>query len=163
MDIQYESPGDRVAKSAHEFNRALNELGESMRSNFQAVATNAVLRVWREIIQRTPVDTGRARANWQVGSAVNQNTIDGQFGEKNKEPRRDPPPIKTQYDPPLPSAGELASLKDADIKWIFNNLEYIVSLEGGHSRQAPTGMVAESLQMLRQHLEAEVARLKASQ
>ena len=80
------------------------------------------------IVLKTPVDTGRARANWftSIGSP-----------SINVTESTDPSGSST-------IANSLTAISKAtgDILWITNNLPYIYRLEfEGWSRQAPAGMV----------------------
>lgn len=87
------------------------------------------LEALRRIIQKTPVDTGRARGNWQVSLEL--------LAEEN-----------WSKDPLSEGAAYLSKLRDFEILYIFNNVEYVIYLEEGHSSQAPQGMVAITLQEL---------------
>ena len=90
----------------------------------KAVAIEAFTR----IVQKTPVDEGRARGGWQmtIGTpAENETRILGE--------------------PPVPSLSELGPFQ---IVYIANNVPYIVFLEDGTSKQAPEGMVAETFEEL---------------
>lgn len=81
------------------------------------------------VVEKTPVDTGRARANWQVElNAVNAATTE------------DTDPGGGQALAAGLSA--LAQFRPGDTVYISNHLVYIVPLENGHSQQAPQGMVA---------------------
>jgi hypothetical protein len=90
------------------------------------------LDVLRGIVMRTPVDTGRARANWQV-------TID--VPPENTVEKEDEGGESTISE----GLGELHNLRPYHVIWITNNLPYIETLEDGSSEQAPTGMVAVTL------------------
>lgn len=83
-----------------------------------------VLKVWRGIIKKTPVDTGRARSNWFATISAPHN---GSAVEAGRVP-------------------ELSSVnvEQATFKTYFltNHLPYIERLEFGWSRvQAPGGMI----------------------
>jgi len=84
------------------------------------------------VVLRTPVDTGRARANWQVanGSAP-EGAVDA----------TDPSGGRTL------SQGQsvIQDVRPFDKSYIVNNLDYIVFLEEGSSAQAPEGMVAVTI------------------
>lgn len=87
----------------------------------------------RLVIQDTPVQTGRARANWQAG--LNQA----------------PSGVLEQTDPSGEAALQrvdeiLARMKPGDSIVLANNLDYIGTLEDGSSRQAPNGMLKRNLQ-----------------
>jgi hypothetical protein len=80
------------------------------------------------IVLKTPVDTGRARGNWQAGTVANE----------------------VQLDIEDPSGGGAIDSGNAGLRQakafqpliIWNNVEYINFLEEGSSTQAPQGMVA---------------------
>lgn len=95
-----------------------------------AVAAQKIAgEVFRRVILRTPVDTGRARGNWQVTiGAPSDLTLDGTDGGRSAVLRA----IETVRGWRLGSAAI----------YLTNNLPYIERLENGWSKQAPTGMVA---------------------
>lgn len=83
------------------------------------------LELVRRVATETPVDTGRARGNWQVSiGAPKPGVID----------RADASPGASSVIAEASASLALGSLFDADI-WISNNLPYIVRLEEGHSKQ----------------------------
>jgi len=73
---------------------------------------------------------GRSRANWQVQFlTTNNKEIDS-----------------TSNNAAATGAAEIEGINVAfEVIWIFNNVPYIISLERGHSKQAPTGMVGLTL------------------
>jgi len=83
------------------------------------------------IVRKTPVDTGRARGNWQVAvdTEAGEATVDG-----------GPAGAVTAI-----GLSKLASVKAFSTVVIYNNVEYIVFLEEGSSTQAPQGMVQISI------------------
>lgn len=91
------------------------------------------------VIPRVPVDTGAARANWNVSIGEPDRSSD-------KENRLDPAATET---PRRLRREILATGKGVLI--LGNFLEYISALEHGHSRQAPSGFL--------QITAAEVAQL----
>ena len=85
------------------------------------------LMAW-QIIEGTPVDTGLARGNWQTGvNAAKAGPID----------RLDPMGGAASEEVSM----EMNGVKLGDQVWFTNDLRYIASLEYGHSKQAPYGMV----------------------
>lgn len=92
--------------------------------------------LWSNIVKRTPVDTGRARSNWNVS----KNIVDDTVRERTTQS------VTLQDVPPA---------KGDEPYYIANNLPYIKMLEyggysknsttgktvNGYSRQAPNGMV----------------------
>jgi hypothetical protein len=103
----------------------------------------------RRLVQKTPVDTGRARANWQVGLAQEPSNTPYPADQPYGWPR--PPGERPLSDvPPLSAAGQETFDAGAAVIeamplcpcFITNNVVYIEDLENGHSGQAPRGMLA---------------------
>jgi hypothetical protein len=93
------------------------------------IATEKISRDLHErIVERTPVDTGRAKASWDVAVGAPGGSV--------------PPEGKESYSP----AGFGAPLIDGTAPvFIVSNIPYIEALENGHSKQAPQGMIALSV------------------
>jgi hypothetical protein len=90
-------------------------------------------RLFARIIDTTPVDTGRAKANWNFVSGDQADLSTREAGEAN-----------------------LIRVTTSDVYTISNNLAYIVPLEEGHSGQAPAGMVKVSIASEKAILDAEL-------
>jgi hypothetical protein len=90
------------------------------------------LIVFGEIVSNTPVDTGRARGNWNID--LNAPDLSN---ENAPNPSGD-----TSKAAPL-----VASYKLDDKIFIANNLPYIRRLDEGHSTQAPAGFVDAAIQV----------------
>jgi hypothetical protein len=97
-------------------------------ANADLVARKAAIDIFASIVKRTPVDTGRARANWQVGIGT---APSGEVTQRDKTGEA------------TVSAGnqKLGTFKCGPSIWFANNLPYAVPLEYGWSKQAPGGMV----------------------
>jgi hypothetical protein len=94
-----------------------------------------VLEALERIVLKTPVDTGRARGNWQV-------TI-------NELPSGEVSVTETGTSGTgFTDTAVLTNLVPYQIVYITNNVPYIVYLEGGSSPQAPQGMVAITINEL---------------
>lgn len=106
---------------------------EGIEDAVSKVVRKVALLVDTGVVLGTPVDTGRARANWQVSVG---------------RPAEGVLPA-----PPSPSVGQQAALKQAQTALasyaggegveihITNNLPYIRRLNDGWSKQAPAGFV----------------------
>lgn len=94
------------------------------------------LEALRRVVLKTPVDTGRARANWQLttGSPA-EGVIDAKDKQGAKTLRK--------------GANEVAKIKGTPVVYITNNVDYIEVLEQGSSSQAPQGMVAVTISELK--------------
>jgi hypothetical protein len=79
------------------------------------------------IMSRTPVDTGRARANWNIQAGTPNLSTTDDTDEAGAMSRGQ-------------SEANAVSLKDRDV-YITNNLPYAKRLEYGWSDQATHGMV----------------------
>jgi len=80
----------------------------------------------------TPVDTGRARANWFAGAAD------------------DPSALTEQTDPSAMLS--ISRIKEAaenvgkgESVFLYNNLPYVAGLNDGNSKQAPAGFVENAI------------------
>jgi len=112
-------------------------------SNLEQQRTMIVKKIafdlFRKIIFKTPVLTGRARANWLVSVvAPRSETVD----------ETDKTGMKTLSE----VQGVIAGWEsDSDI-YMSNNLPYIYGLERGRSKKAPQGMVKISIaEVLNEH------------
>ncbi|WP_445364960.1 hypothetical protein ACJJJB_11650 [Microbulbifer sp. ANSA001] len=91
-------------------------------------ATN--IELFNSVIRDTPVDTGRARGNWQttVGTPAQSSSL-----------RLDRSGAEAQ-------AEVIQNVSGLDkVNYLINNLPYIQPLEYGHSKQAPAGMVRRNV------------------
>ncbi len=86
------------------------------------------IKIYRNIILGTPVDTGRARANWFLTMSSHSNEQTGSSRLSMVKKLRPMPKI----------------VLDEKI-YLTNNLPYINKLEYGHSKQAPKGWVRSEL------------------
>ena len=102
---------------------------KQFRQAAEAALQSTIVEAHARIVDRTPVDTGRARANWHVVA-------------------NDPdPPVTTETDPDgsaakARAAADAREIKLGDVAYISNGVPYIELLEHGSSQQAPNGMLA---------------------
>ncbi|HZJ98457.1 MAG TPA: HK97 gp10 family phage protein [Tissierellaceae bacterium] len=114
----------------------------------------AAMELFKSVIMMTPVDTGRARGNWQCTMT---RPADGVIDSEQSEEATIAKMVET-------------TLKSSISKGIFltNNLPYIQKLEyggygqgpkteGGYSKQAPAGMVRVSLDRIQKDLKEIIA------
>ena len=108
------------------FTSDLRAFSQTAINNTEQVFRGSAFGIIRQIIRRTPVDTGRLRGNWQ--SDINR------------------PATST-----LNRLGDSVSIAEAlavcnraelsDSIYLTNNLPYALPIENGSSTQAPRGMV----------------------
>lgn len=100
-----------------------------------------ILEAAKRIIYRTPVDTGRARGNWQVSIGSPQ------VAEFDDD--------KNGYMTLMGVRSDTREVDAGEIVYLLNGVEYIVYLERGSSDQHPDGMVAVTVAEL-QYLAEEI-------
>jgi hypothetical protein len=102
------------AKFAKRINKSKNK--------FELFVQKMVLEMDKRLVLRSPVDTGRFRANWVVGNgSVNHSTKESFIAADNSI--------------------EINSLKvNGQVIYLTNSLPYANRLEYGWSKQAPGGM-----------------------
>lgn len=118
---------------ASTFSLQLSQFAEKAAANADKMVRGVALDIWGELIQRSPVDTGRFRQNWQL-SITNPPAGVISVAGTSEAPAS------------APSAPEIAPGVLGKTLFIGNNLPYAVRLEYGHSNQAPQGMVGLTLQ-----------------
>ena len=116
-------------RSLQQFNDAVDEFSKKIPDRLVELQQKIGLEALRRIVYKTPVDTGRARGNWQV-------TIDKPAVGVL---------VPAIADPVGQGGLMLADLPPFTTVWITNNVPYIKYLEDGSSKQAPQGMVSVTL------------------
>jgi hypothetical protein len=119
------------------FSRDMKRFADLTKANMEKQVRGVTLALFKSIIIGTPVDTGRARGNWQtsIGQPITGTVT------------RLDPSGSAAVDEAKANIGPLGG-----ITWLSNNLPYIGTLEyggypdgpntiGGFSKQAPAGMV----------------------
>jgi hypothetical protein len=119
-----------TSSTAAEFRLSLDEAFQTEVEEVVVLVTKKIaLEALNKVVMRSPVDTGRFRANWNVSFGSPDLAI-----TENK----DKPGQET-----IAKGGSLiGSLDRLNQIWISNNLPYANRLENGWSKQAPAGMVA---------------------
>ena len=122
-----------MARTPGDFEAALRRFAECEIPVAVAEASRALaLAVLEGLVARTPVRSGRARANWQASAGRPQTDV---LEQTDKDGRA----TIIRCRAAIARAGPFETI------WIVNNLPYIGVLEQGTSRQAPRGMAAATL------------------
>ncbi len=122
-----------MALEAREFGIALQKAGKDLTAvQFRNLVRKVALDALRGIVLKTPVDTGRARGNWQV--TIGQPAA----GKIDYADKGGGPTISK-------GTGEILAAPPIGKIWLTNNLPYAERLEHGWSQQAPAGMVQLTL------------------
>lgn len=115
------------------FEQQLRRIEEDILRRQSQVVRKITMDVFNNVIQMSPVDTGRFRGNWQVAT--------GEAPTGTVE-MTDPSGATVMAQ----VAGEVGQMEPGDVVYLVNNLPYARPLEDGHSQQAPGGMVALTVQ-----------------
>lgn len=111
----------------------IRQFAKQMEIEANAVVVKVTFDLHGRIVARSPVRTGRFKAN-------NQIAIGGLPG--NATMAIDPGGAATISD----GKATLARFKFGDTIWIYNNVAYALDLEFGSSQQAPAGVYRISVQ-----------------
>lgn len=129
--------------------RDVDAIVDSLERAAERVVKAVVLNCTAELIERTPVDTGWAQANWvpSVGQPVE--SIEGT-------------PEAVSNSVQVTGQGAVAAFKlEQGACFISNNVPYIPALNDGHSEQAPAGFVEQSIEHAIQETTRDLASLEA--
>jgi hypothetical protein len=108
------------------FTSDLRAFSETAINNAEQVYRGSAFGVIRQIIRRTPTDTGRLRGNWQTDLNSPATSTLNRLGDS------------------VSIAEALAVCNRAELSdsiYLTNNLPYALPIENGSSTQAPRGMV----------------------
>lgn len=128
------------------FSEQLEGFAEYAKEAADEIFKSVVIQVGSSLINLSPVDTGRFLANWQfsINSTSNASLDEtDQMGDKTL----------------ARFVKEVGPLTYGQTAYIYNNLIYGVSLEYGHSRQAPAGMLRITLARFQQIVNQAVEEL----
>lgn len=128
-----------------EWSLDLTEYAKKKNVEIKKVRKAYAFALYSSIVKKTPVDTGRARGNWNISVGKEDTSVDdpssypkssGKYKNKSS-----PPPARLKHKDP----SSFPDPKEDESIFISNNLPYITSLEYGSSKQAPAGMVGVTL------------------
>jgi hypothetical protein len=103
----------------------MDEVARRMGANADAVVRKLTFEIFKSVVLKSPVDTGRFRANWNISANVPDfSTSAG-----------------TDKSRGVAQAAQALSIPSGGVVYLSNGLPYAQRLEYGYSKQAPTGMV----------------------
>ena len=111
----------------------LSKAIEKAKDQQKLVAKKIMIDLFSSVIEKSPVDTGRFRANWNVAYGSPNTTITDSTDKSGSDSITKASAKVGTYE-----------FKDGAV-WLSNSLPYSVRLENGWSQQAPVGMVRISL------------------
>jgi len=108
------------------FRLSLEKFGKLTEEKHTKLIRMVALDVLRRVVLKSPVRTGRFRANWNVG-----------IGSPDLSTTEETANTAMQK-----GAAVVEGVKDGNVAiYVSNNLDYAEALEHGHSKQAPQGVV----------------------
>lgn len=113
-----------LVSSSRDLQKALDEWAVLANEDGLLAFLAALANCYSRLVMRTPVDTGRARAGWHIEGEVNEWKPDAGDYKALVSQR-----ISEEV-------GKLVSLSKADVVYVMSNIEYILPLEAGWSRQS---------------------------
>jgi hypothetical protein len=129
------------------FSLDVKKFADAFEDGAEQAVRGTAISLFAAIIKDTPVDKGRARANWfatgQLPSSRSTEAVDTSKDGENTA---------------FKMATIIDSLKNHTVLTLTNNLDYIEGLEFGHSKQSPQGMVRINITNFNSLLEAESKR-----
>jgi hypothetical protein len=115
---------------------------EELKANVERAVMDYAITTHREIVQQTPLYSGRARAEWQM--SIGGNTGGLVTGEPHKGQKDQPGSVP--WETYANSAQDaIRGYQIGDQISIFNNLPYINRLNEGYSKQASAGFVEAAI------------------
>ncbi len=128
------------------FEAQISRFVEKAKGNVDLVVRKVALDMFRRVIMKSPVDTGRFKGNWQVAiGSIPAGTV--QIDDK------------TGTATVAKVAAVALGMRAGQVIYLVNNLEYARPLEYGHSRQAPGGMVRLTIREFSQVVDKAVSEV----
>lgn len=138
-----------------DFNQALAKFAKFLELSPKLITERVTLDLWNKITDKTPVDTGRARAGWQITLGSPGKELPPAMGKGTGKHKNDSTP-PMQPDMSYPET----KITGKEVVFITNNLPYIGVLEEGSSKQAPAGMVRTSIAEVKAGIKLTVEMLE---
>ena len=140
------------------FSINLAKYAEKVKSDIQTVVQKSTQQAFAAVVKKTPVDTGRARANWYVSRGAIDTTTTASTDQGRATAEVD----------------KALSLPAGDVVYLANSLPYARVLEygeypnppknpsgktvNGFSKQAPAGMVRTTAQEFSDYVERVISK-----
>lgn len=129
-----------MANDFGQFRIDLGRFAKTVGEKHTGLVKKVVLDVLDRVVKKSPVDTGRFKGNWNVGvGRPDLETTDRCDKSGNETLSRGETQVSRI------ETGEV-------VVYVTNNLDYAKSLENGHSKQAPAGVLGVTVAEIRAHL-----------
>ena len=139
---------NKIDQTAIAFAHTLNELSDVIDADYSQVVRLTVLKLYKNIIMRSPIDTGAYRASHGIAVGEKPGGSEGVKGYQTGE----------QLDALENEFPDLDWELGDGVIWIYNNVPYAARLEDGHSKQAQQGIYSVALAEFQTVLENEIKK-----
>lgn len=131
-----------------DFARRIQRRAKRVDDQVNSAIKETALVADRELVIGTPVDTGRARSNWQLSVGHSLGAEIGPYvpGRKGSSAAENAAAAIAQ------AQGAVSSRKSGQDIFITNNVGYIEKLNDGWSAQAPAGFVQTAVEAARSYI-----------
>ena len=127
----------------------LRVLCERAGEKAENVVRLAALELERDMVIRTPVDTGRAKGAWHCGVGSIDTSDSGRLDNTPKGQADEGGALAA-------AEAKLKTWKPGQVIWVSLSLPYAKRMENGWSQQAPSGMVRLSVHQYSEHIRKAV-------
>lgn len=118
----------------------IERLAERAGLKLDTVTRKVTLDLFTSVVQKSPVDTGRFKGNWNVSTTTPNLSLSATMNGARG----------------LSEAQKALNIPAGGVAFLSNGLPYARRLEFGYSQQAPAGMVRLSVREFRQFVERAV-------
>lgn len=122
------------------FSKRMKQVASELEENTDKLMRKVVITVVSAVALRTPVDTGRARANWRTNIGAALPGLVGSFPEGSDGSTGGTAAAQAINE----SIRVMQGYEKGDV-YISNNLPYIGRLNAGWSQQAPVNFVESAI------------------
>ena len=119
------------------------KFAENAGKSLEATGQGIALSLFTAIIKDTPVDTGRARGNWQATIGTPARGVIDRSGDAGAIAE---------------VTSESKNFEAGTVFYLTNSLPYIYGLEYGRSKQSPAGMVRKNVARIQSIVAAEARK-----
>jgi hypothetical protein len=133
-------------KPSLKLNKDLKKFAELVDVDVVLAAKKIGLTIFKGVVTKTPVDTGRLRSNWAIGRQKAESPGHTISGAKLTK--------QAASNLAFSQIGNLSGLKPYERIVIANNLPYAEAIEYGHSKKHPAGMVRVTIAEVEQGMQS---------
>lgn len=151
----------RITRNANRFSRNLELMASFAENNVEQIIRKSVIDLFGKLVERTPVDTGHARANWNIDTKFDPSLVTRVVASDVRKSRKAGAAGKSN------EVKSITAQKAREFEYnivdqvivIYNNVPYIEALENGHSKQAAQGFIAMTVKEFSDQFSANARQL----